>query len=168
MIIPRDHCLVCGHHKSNHILSGARCDTEVRDYGEMDCQCPGLRLYDVPDLTEDQKNQLRGHGLLDDGIEYVPISDPATERIVARVIATEKEAAQSGREKNERCEKCSSNDIHVRWHGAASYHPSRKWQSCWGDYGDNHGEPKEEHLHYHCRTCQFDWTGPLTPPEGNQ
>lgn len=32
-------CGRCGHYKSGHGEDG--CDTEVRDYGDMDCSCPG-------------------------------------------------------------------------------------------------------------------------------
>jgi hypothetical protein len=62
-----------------------------------------------------------------------------------------------------RCEKCGGDDVQCRWHGEGAYDPSRRHAPCWGDYGRTGGKPAEEHLHYHCRRCQFDWTGPLTP-----
>jgi hypothetical protein len=65
-----------------------------------------------------------------------------------------------------RCGKCGFGDVMIRWHGNGAYHSSRRGQACWGDYGSDRGKPKSEHLHYHCRTCQFSWTGPLTPPRG--
>jgi hypothetical protein len=41
-LLPPGFCLACAHHESGHI--DGYCDTEVKDYGEMDCQCRGLRL----------------------------------------------------------------------------------------------------------------------------
>jgi hypothetical protein len=48
-LLPPGFCLRCGHHEDAHVLDldfegTRRCETEVRDYGEMDCSCPGLRL----------------------------------------------------------------------------------------------------------------------------
>ena len=57
-----------------------------------------------------------------------------------------------------RCEKCGGDDVLCRWHGEGAYDPSRRHAPCWGDYGDTRGKPAEEHLHYHCRRFQFDWT----------
>ena len=59
------------------------------------------------------------------------------------------------------CEKCGSDEVLTRWHGKGAYHESRYPQPCHGDYGPSRGKPKGEHLHYHCRNCQFDWTGPV-------
>lgn len=48
-LLPPGFCLRCGHHEDAHGFSDdpnapRLCDTEVRDYGDMDCSCPGLRL----------------------------------------------------------------------------------------------------------------------------
>lgn len=43
-VIPQGFCIRCGHHEDAHVLVGLRCEVEVRDYGEMDCQCTGLKL----------------------------------------------------------------------------------------------------------------------------
>lgn len=53
-----------------------------------------------------------------------------------------------------RCEKCGSEDVNVVWHAKNEY----KHQPC--GYG-NHEQVKKEHLHYGCRRCKCDWTGPL-------
>jgi hypothetical protein len=37
------YCLICGHHEDGHRRDGS-CEHEVRDYGDLDCSCPGLRL----------------------------------------------------------------------------------------------------------------------------
>lgn len=58
-----------------------------------------------------------------------------------------------------RCEKCGSDDVCVRWHGEGSEHDSRHYDVC-REYGRWRGEPKEEHLHYTCRTCSWQWHGP--------
>src|SRR5215831_21024913 len=45
--LPPGFCLECGHHEDHHMLGEdgkMLCDTEVRDYGTLDCSCPGLRL----------------------------------------------------------------------------------------------------------------------------
>ena len=45
---PPGFCLNCGHSEHAHLFDEdgveSVCDTEVRDYGDMDCACPGLRL----------------------------------------------------------------------------------------------------------------------------
>ena len=63
------------------------------------------------------------------------------------------------------CEKCGSDDVLTRWHGEGFYHSSRNHTACWSKF-DLGGAGEHEHLHYHCRTCQFEWTGPLTPGVG--
>lgn len=56
-----------------------------------------------------------------------------------------------------RCEKCGSDDISCTWHqgrfGAAVYHRCQYTQT----------QHEGEHLHYSCRRCAYEWTGPLTP-----
>lgn len=42
-VVPPGFCLNCLHHAEAHGPDGF-CDTEVSDYGELDCRCPGLRL----------------------------------------------------------------------------------------------------------------------------
>lgn len=59
------------------------------------------------------------------------------------------------------CEKCGASDIYCRWHGKVDHH-SRRYARC-HPYGDDWGKPKEEHLHYTCRNCAYEWTVPLTP-----
>lgn len=44
-LLPPGFCLNCGHHEDAHGYPEPRyCDTEVQDYGEMDCSCAGLKL----------------------------------------------------------------------------------------------------------------------------
>jgi hypothetical protein len=51
------------------------------------------------------------------------------------------------------CPKCGSNDKGIAWHES-------KWGYAHGcRYGDVE-RPDREHLHYYCRLCRFDWTGP--------
>ena len=58
-----------------------------------------------------------------------------------------------------RCEKCRSDDVHVRWHGEGAYHPTRRHSPCYSDYGPQRGKPDGEHLHYVCRNCGYEWQG---------
>ena len=56
------------------------------------------------------------------------------------------------------CAKCGSDAIRV------TYHPTGG-----GEFGaaciyGGHSKEHDEHLHYCCQRCQFDWPGPLTPP----
>ena len=49
VLLPPGFCLNCGHHEDAHgFPDGAGeprlCDTEVSDYGDLDCRCSGLRL----------------------------------------------------------------------------------------------------------------------------
>ena len=65
-------------------------------------------------------------------------------------------------ERETRCEKCGTDDVLVRWH---ERRPSNRQAACRDDmsvldYGKR-PEEKKEHLHYHCRRCQFDWTAPV-------
>lgn len=43
-LLPPGFCLICGHHESAHVKGEGWCETEVSDYGNLDCQCPRLRL----------------------------------------------------------------------------------------------------------------------------
>lgn len=47
-LLPPGFCLNCGHHEDAHGFGEPDeprlCDTEVSDYGVLDCACPGLRL----------------------------------------------------------------------------------------------------------------------------
>lgn len=57
------------------------------------------------------------------------------------------------------CEKCAGREILTRFHKGSTY---------WGDSlhcasgecasGDVNVR-RDEHLHYRCKTCQYDWTG---------
>lgn len=52
------------------------------------------------------------------------------------------------------CCKCGGTEIHTAWH--------RGDEDClWGD----RQKPRSEHLHYHCRRCSYDWTGPTRDQE---
>ena len=48
------------------------------------------------------------------------------------------------------CIKCGGSDIHTSWHAACGY-PKCTW-------GGNISS-EEEHLHYSCRNCGYDWSG---------
>lgn len=52
-----------------------------------------------------------------------------------------------------RCEKCGNKDIATRYHLNSG--------KCL--YEDLCRDFEGEHLHYHCRTCSYDWTGPVLP-----
>lgn len=46
-LLPSGFCLNCAHHEDGHLLDdegGTVCDTEVSDYGVLDCDCPELVL----------------------------------------------------------------------------------------------------------------------------
>lgn len=43
-LLPPGFCLRCAHHEDAHTRDGGRCETEVSDYGDLDCSCPGLKL----------------------------------------------------------------------------------------------------------------------------
>lgn len=58
------------------------------------------------------------------------------------------------------CEKCGHDDISVAFHKIGCDREDCNCAEC--SYG-SHNKCHEEHLHYHCRTCRYDWTGPLTP-----
>lgn len=56
------------------------------------------------------------------------------------------------------CKKCGGKDVHLAFHR--------------GDHKDcsynAHNKSSKEHLHYFCRLCGYDWTGPtLDAEEGN-
>lgn len=46
VLLPPGFCLNCGHAEDAHDVRVPPhvCDVEVRDYGDTDCSCPGLRL----------------------------------------------------------------------------------------------------------------------------
>lgn len=43
-LLPPGFCLNCGHYEDAHDEREGFCDTEVSDYGDLDCRCPRLRL----------------------------------------------------------------------------------------------------------------------------
>ena len=52
-----------------------------------------------------------------------------------------------------KCVKCNGQDIHIAWH-------QTDWACIYSlQPAENR---KREHLHYHCRTCTYEWTGPTT------
>jgi len=58
---------------------------------------------------------------------------------------------------NRICPKCSGTDIHMRY--------DRNYYDCtWGDKIKG----SEEHLHFYCRRCSYDWIGPLEPPRKSE
>lgn len=54
----------------------------------------------------------------------------------------------------ETCAKCGGSDLWV------SYHTSR-WASMHGCSYGSFNKADGEHLHRGCRTCGYDWTGPV-------
>lgn len=58
--------------------------------------------------------------------------------------------------KSGNCEKCGGSDIWMR------YHRGRWADGC--SYG-SYTKTDDEHLHYGCRTCGWDWTGPVLSAE---
>lgn len=55
------------------------------------------------------------------------------------------------------CEKCGGEDIGVTYHKRGCTQPYCDCATC--SYG-SHNKQHTEHLHYTCRTCRYDWTGP--------
>jgi hypothetical protein len=52
------------------------------------------------------------------------------------------------------CVKCGSTDIAVVWHEERKF---PQLASCgWG----SRARSSQEHLHYYCGGCHYDWTGP--------
>ena len=50
-----------------------------------------------------------------------------------------------------KCVKCDGQDIHMAWH-------KEEWDCL---YRSRPAENRRrEHLHYHCRNCYYEWTGP--------
>ena len=61
-------------------------------------------------------------------------------------------------QQNERCEKCGSDDVLVRWHRASKYRTEcERYRSVLDPGPKSH----KEHLHFHCRRCQYEWIGPI-------
>jgi len=57
---------------------------------------------------------------------------------------------------SERCTKCGGNDIAMNYHKPGCLDPDCFCAACM--YG-SHNKRHDEHLHYHCRRCHYDWTG---------
>jgi DNA-directed RNA polymerase subunit M/transcription elongation factor TFIIS len=60
------------------------------------------------------------------------------------------------------CPKCGGNDVLVRWHRAQAR--GDFWTTCEQKRSvldSDRPKSAEEHLHYHCRRCQYDWIGPV-------
>jgi hypothetical protein len=53
-----------------------------------------------------------------------------------------------------KCPKCSHADIHTAFHRSG-------YDCTWS----SHNRAENEHLHYYCRNCSYDWAGPIEPPE---
>lgn len=56
------------------------------------------------------------------------------------------------------CEKCGAEDINVAYHKPGCSERDCFCSTC--SYG-SHNKAHGEHLHYHCRTCHYDWLGPV-------
>ena len=56
------------------------------------------------------------------------------------------------------CAKCGGEDIYRAYHKQGCREPDCGCAEC--SYG-SHAKAHGEHLHYHCRGCQFDWLGPV-------
>ena len=54
------------------------------------------------------------------------------------------------------CVKCGSDDIAISWHGEGEDHISRRYAEC-RRYGEDRGQPTQEHLCCICRVCQWRW-----------
>ena len=54
---------------------------------------------------------------------------------------------------SDKCRKCHGGDIHFSWH-------RDKWDCSFESRHYRKVAPDEEHIHYHCRRCGFEWTGP--------
>lgn len=50
------------------------------------------------------------------------------------------------------CAKCCGTDIHTSYHRGSGYSKGCGYSS--------HSKQDGPHLHFHCRTCGWDWTGP--------
>lgn len=62
------------------------------------------------------------------------------------------------------CVKCGSTDILVEWHRKSTFEfPNEIAGDTCGEHRsilDEYPREPKEHLHYHCRGCQYEWTGP--------
>jgi len=53
------------------------------------------------------------------------------------------------------CAKCGGTEIRRIYHTRGRSYSG--WKGC-GAY--DHNDMDGEHIHYHCQSCQYDWTGP--------
>ena len=56
------------------------------------------------------------------------------------------------------CPKCGGADIYLTYHRQGCSKEGCTCATC--SYGD-HAKEHDEHLHYYCRRCSYDWTGPV-------
>ena len=70
-------------------------------------------------------------------------------------VVTERNSLRRGLQSA--CSKCGGEDIHLAYHKPGCSDSKCSCATC--TYG-SHAKQHEEHLHYHCRTCHFDWVGP--------
>lgn len=64
---------------------------------------------------------------------------------------------------NEPCHKCGSVDIGRRFIPKGGEVPSEGYDRCSSKYGTGQGHhwtATRDHIHHHCRCCQFEWQGP--------
>lgn len=61
---------------------------------------------------------------------------------------------------DEACPKCGSKDIYRRFIAKGKEVPYEDYDKCASKYGTgqcHHWTATRDHLHNHCRCCQFDW-----------
>ena len=70
------------------------------------------------------------------------------------------------------CIKCGSVDISTEWHRATSFKfPASFCSDTCGEHRsslDKFPKEKREHLHRHCRNCQFEWIDPTKDTAGRK
>ncbi len=90
----------------------------------------------------------------------MPFDCSEHEPTVAALSVIERHVRETGAAS--RCEKCGHDDVLIRWH---EKRPTNRQAACRDsmsvlDYG-RLPESHREHLHHHCRRCQYEWVGPV-------
>lgn len=64
--------------------------------------------------------------------------------------------ARAGIRVSQSCAKCGGSDVATFYHARGC---DREHCSCKNCGYSDHAKSHDEHLHFYCRTCQFDWIG---------
>lgn len=61
------------------------------------------------------------------------------------------------------CPKCSGGEVLTRYHTGDTYWGNALTCAYGSNSSANANTRKGEHLHYRCKTCEYDWTGDVAP-----